>query len=348
MFQTEPIIYLQSLGNEWLTPLMILITSMGSSSFFAVLIIMITFGIDFKRGFLLFQLLLWTGMITETLKTVIAFPRPDFVDNRVFNLEYGIKNTSPFSGNGPEGIFQFPDKQILEAFRLQDKFMHSPFGFPSGHVALTAALWGGSANLFNSILIKRMMPLAIVLMAFSRMYLGRHFLGDVLGGAVVGLISLIVFIYFLKSPLKSDFFEKQSFEFTFRRQNLLFYFFMFVVPILLTALSFINPDAAGFFLGTNLAYVLIIRKGLPNNAGNSVQRTSRVFIAFLLFGASTLVLDTICEMSGITNHLDFTLIEFIKTFIPSVTIWISVAFCTKLGLYARDYEDYRPPKSLVK
>ncbi len=348
MFQTEPILYLQSLGNEWLTLLMILITSTGSSSFFAVLIIMITFGIDFKRGFLLFHLLLWTGMITETLKTLIAFPRPDFVDNRVLNLEYGIKNTSPFSGNGLKGIFQFPDKQILEAFRLQDKFMHSPFGFPSGHVALTAALWGGSANLFNNMLLKRMMPLAIVLMAFSRMYLGRHFLGDVLGGAVVGLISLIVFTYFLKSPLKSDFFEKQSFEFTFRRHNLLFYSFMFVVPILLTALSFISPDVAGFFLGTNLAYILIIRKGIPHDAGNATQRTSRVFIAFLLFGVSSVLLNTMFEVSGAISHLNFTLIEFIKTFIPSFTIWISVAVCTKLGLYAGDNEGYKPLKTLVE
>lgn len=342
MFQTEPILYLQSLGNEWFTFLMILVTTMGSSSFLVAMIVMITFGVDFRKGFLLFQLLLWTGMVTEILKALVAFPRPDFVDNRVLNLEYGIKNTSPFSGNELEGIFQLPDKQVLKAFRIQEAFTLSPFGFPSGHVAITTALWGGSATVFNNRIIRILTPFVIVVMAFSRVYLGRHFIGDVLGGVIIGLIFLVIFTHFLKSPLKDDFFKKESFEFAFRRQNILFYSFMFVIPILLTALSLINADVAGFFLGTNLAYVLIIRKGIPDDTGNAAQRATRVFIAFLLFGVSTLILDAGFETAGTVNYLHFTLTEFLKTFIPSFTIWISVVVCTKLDLYRRDKEVYEP------
>jgi membrane-associated phospholipid phosphatase len=140
LFQTEPIIYLQSLGSEWFTFFMILITTMGSSAFLAAVIISITFGVSFRKGFLLFQLLIWTGLITEIFKTLIAFPRPDFVDNRVLNLEYGVKNTSPFRGNGSEGLFELPDKEVLETFRLQKTLTPLSYGFPSGHVALTTAL----------------------------------------------------------------------------------------------------------------------------------------------------------------------------------------------------------------
>lgn len=140
MFQTEPIIYLQSLGAPWFTFLMILLTTLGSSAVLVAITVIITFGFDFKRGFLLFQLLIWTGLVTETLKVLVAFPRPDFVDNRVLNLESGIENTSPFNGNGSGGIFKLPDKQILKAFRLQEAFTLSSFGFPSGHVSLTTAL----------------------------------------------------------------------------------------------------------------------------------------------------------------------------------------------------------------
>ena len=114
MFQTEPILYLQSLGTEWFTFLMIIITSMGSSAFFAGIIIIGTLGIDFKKGFLLFQLLLWSALLTETIKALIAFPRPDFVDSRVLNLEDGIENTSPFNGNGESGFFNLQDSEILE------------------------------------------------------------------------------------------------------------------------------------------------------------------------------------------------------------------------------------------
>lgn len=333
MFQTEPIIYLQSLGTQCFTFLMILITTMGSSSFLVAIIVIAIFGVDFKKGFLLFQLLLWTGLVTEILKILVAFPRQDFVDNRVLNLEFGMKNTSPFNGNGPKGVFKLPDSQILKAFRLQEAFTLSPFGFPSGHVALTTALWGGIATVFNNRIIRILTPLVIVFMAFSRVYLGRHFIEDVLGGAIVGLIFLGVFTHFLKSPLKDDFFKKESFEFAFRRQNLLFYSFMFVIPIIFIALSLVSADVAGVFLGTNVAYLLILRKGIPDDTGSAAQRTTRVFIALLLLGVSSLILDFWFKTAGTTNYLQFTLIGFLKTFIPASTIWVSVAVCTKLDLY---------------
>ena len=336
MFQTEPIIYLQSLGSEWFTFFMILITTMGSSAFLAAVIISITFGVNFRKGFLLFQLLIWTGLITEILKTIIAFPRPDFVDNRVLNLECGVKNTSPFRGNGPEGVFKLPDKEVLETFRLQETLTHSTFGFPSGHVALTTALWGGSSAIFNRRIIKNLAPVMVLLVAFSRMYLGRHFLGDVLGGATVGLIILTVFTLFLKSPLKDDFFKKENFDFAFRRQNLILYFFMFVVPPVLTALSLISADVAGFFLGTNAAYVMVIRKGLPDDTGSVKQRALRILVALLLFAISSLILAVGFDAIETTAYFSFKFIEFLKTFVPASTIWVSVVVCTKLNLYRRD------------
>lgn len=338
MFQTEPILYLQSLGNDWLTTLMILITSMGSSAFLVAIVIIITFGINFRKGFLLFQLLIWTGLITEIIKTVIAFPRPDFVDNRVINLEYGVKNTSPFSGDGPEGVLKLPDKEVLETFHLQETLTPSPFGFPSGHVAITTALWGGSSAIFNNRVIKKIAPVMVLLVALSRMYLGRHFLGDVLGGAIIGLIFLTAFALFLKSSLKDDFFNKENFDLAFRRQNLILYFIMFVVPSVLTALSLISADVAGFFLGTNAAYVLIIRKGLPDDTGSVEQRVLRILIALLLFGVSSLILAVGFDTIETAAYFSFKLIEFLKAFIPASTIWVSVVVCTKLNLYRREKE----------
>ncbi|WP_440948043.1 phosphatase PAP2 family protein [Methanosarcina sp. T3] len=309
---------------------------MGSAAFFAGIIIITTFGIDFKKGFLLFQLLLWTALITETFKALIAFPRPDFVDNRVLNLEYGIKNTSPFDVNGETGFFKLPDREVLEAFRLQEPLPDSPFGFPSGHVALTTVLWGGTSCVFNSRTVSRLAPAAMLLVAFSRMYLGRHFLGDVLGGAVLGLVILIAFTHFLKSPLKEEFFKKESFEPVFRQKNLFIYSIMFVVPVLLGALSLVSGEVTGFFLGANTAYLLIIRKGLPEDTGDAGQRATRVFIALMLFGVSTFVLDLGFTTVGTASSLGATLIEFLKAFIPALTIWVSAGLCTKPDLYGRE------------
>lgn len=336
MFQTELLVYLQSLGTQWFTLLMILITKMGSSRAIVAIIVIAIFGVDFKKGFLLLQLLLWTGLVTELLKVLVAFPRPDFVDNRIVNLEFGTKNSSSFIGNGEKGFFELPDKQILKAFRLQETLTPFSFGFPSGHVALTTALWGGCSIIFKSRMLKIITPFAITIIAFSRIYLGRHFIGDVLGGAIVGLILLIVFSYFLKSSLKDHFFKIENFELAFRPKNLLFYSFMFIIPICFMALSLISTDAAGFVLGTNVAYLLIIRKGIPDNTGNTKQRAIRASIALLLLGFSSLVLDLWYKTAVTTNYLQFTLMGLLKTFIPACTIWVSVVVCRKLELYVTE------------
>jgi membrane-associated phospholipid phosphatase len=348
LFQTEPILYLQSLGNDWLTSLMILITSMGSSAFLVIIIIIITFGINFRKGVLLFQLLIWTGLTTEIIKTVIAFPRPDYVDNRVLNLEHGVRSTSPFNGSGPDGIFELPDRKVLETFRLQEALSPSPFGFPSGHVAITTALWGGSSTIFNSEKIKTMAPFMVLLVALSRMYLGRHFLGDILGGAIIGLLFLTAFTLFLKSSLKDDFFKKENFELTFRTKNLIIYLFLFVIPLVLIASSMISAEVAGFFLGTNAAYVLIIRKGLPDDAGSSGQKILRIFIGLLLFGISSFVLDVGFDNIETVAYFSLTFIEFLKAFIPASTIWVSVVVCTKLNLYRREREFLSGRKGTLK
>ena len=384
MFQTEFIFYLQSHLNYCFTNCMIHITQMGYPSLIVPIIVLAIFGVDFKKGFLLLQLFLWTDLVTTALKILVEYPRPYYVgkkainlennatstshcgDKKVINLENNTTSTSLFSGNGIKDIFALPDNQTLKTFQLEEACKLSSLGFPSGHVSLTTVLWEGIATVFNSRLIRILTPFAIVLMAFSRVYLGKHFIGDVFGGFIVGLISLGVFKYFLKSPLKRDFFKKESFELVLRRQNLIFYCFMFVIPIILITLSLVrlqplNPctvadlfGMVGPIFGMNIAYLLIIRKGIPSDTGSTEQRATRAFIAFLLFEVSKIILETcfctgqmgdhyLCTMAETINYqpfafLQYALIGFLKAFIPVFTIWVSVVICTKLNLYRKNEE----------
>jgi membrane-associated phospholipid phosphatase len=353
MFQTDPILHLQqALGNQiqcFAHQFMIPITNMGNPQYLIPIIIVVIFGVDFKKGFLLFQLFLWTNLVTETFKALVGFPRPDFVDKNVINLETACPKNTSFSGNGNKEIFSLPDEKILKAFRQGS----CDFGFPSGHVSLTTALWGGIATIFNNRIIRILTPFVIVLMASSRVYLGRHFIGDVLGGAVVGLISLFVFAHFLKSPLKNDFFKKESFELALRRRNLFFYFFFFIFPIMLIVLplvsfhiALVSSNTAGYFFGMNIAYLLIIRKGIPYDTGSAEQKAKRAFIALLLFTVSKNILEFLFSAAGKINCPEikcleinchgFILTDFLKTFIPVFTIWVSVVICTKLNLYRKN------------
>ncbi len=330
---------------------MVLITSMGSSSFYAAVIIIITFGIDFRRGILLFQLLLWTGAITEVLKVVFAMPRPYYVDSRVLNLESGEPNISPFTGKGASSFFGLPDSEMLEAFRAEvtaggSHPFYSLYGFPSGHVSTTTALWGGAALIFGKRVIWKIIPAVILLMAFTRMYLGRHFLGDVIGGAILGLLLLIAFSGFLRSPVCKAFFRKESFFPATGSPNILsrsilfpsilFYTFMFIVPLLLAALSLIGPDIAGFLTGTNAAYLLVIRKGLPSNAGSRGKRVSCVLVALLNFATASFITAVAIDITGAASFLGPDIIEFAEAFVPAATIWISVEICSRLGMYGKE------------
>jgi hypothetical protein len=289
---------------------------------------------------------MWTDMVTDILKILVGFPRPYYVDKKVINLENNITSTSSFSGNEIKGIFALPDNQILNTFRLQEAYKSGSLGFPSGHVSLTTALWGGSVTVFDNRLIKILTPFAMVLMAFSRVYLGKHFIGDVVGGAIVGLISIVVFEYFLKSSLKQDFFKKESFELAFRRENLFFYCFMFVIPIFLVALSLahynpLNFESVGYFFGMNVAYIFTIRTGIPVDTRTAEQRITRAFIALLLFMVSKNILEFLFCATGKINCPEinchgFILMDFLKTFIPLFTIWVSVVICTKLNLYRKN------------
>ncbi len=200
MFQTEPIIYLQSLGNQWFTHLMIQITNMGTTPFLVPIIVVAIFGVDVKKGFLLFQLFLWTNMVTETLKILVGFPRPDFVDNRVINLELGLKNTSPFSGNVMKSIFALPDKQILKVFRLQEA---CKFGFPSGHVSLTTALWGGIAIIFNNRIIRIFTPFVIGLNGFFKSIPRETFHWRCIGWSYCRINFPSLFCAFSQKPYKT-------------------------------------------------------------------------------------------------------------------------------------------------
>ncbi len=60
VFQTEVIEFLQSFSTEWLTDFLLLVSRLGYTSFYIPVLILITFGLDFRKGFLLTQMIATT------------------------------------------------------------------------------------------------------------------------------------------------------------------------------------------------------------------------------------------------------------------------------------------------
>ena len=81
--------------------------------------------------------------------------------------------------------------------------------FPSGHTVIATCVWG-LLSLFDR--FPKPAALAIVLaVMLSRLYLGMHYIGDVLGGALLGLGLLLV--YTRVWPAIARWFSKRSFGF---------------------------------------------------------------------------------------------------------------------------------------
>ena len=86
---------------------------------------------------------------------------------------------------------------VVEHYRSQGEFS---YGFPSGHTSVSVTLWGAFALLFRKKWIQYVSIALIVLIPFSRIYLGVHFLADVIGGYVLGSIILWIFYQLILKP----------------------------------------------------------------------------------------------------------------------------------------------------
>lgn len=86
-------------------------------------------------------------------------------------------------------------------------FHPTDFSFPSGHASIAAAFYGYLAFILVRLLPERyrwpiviFASLLIIAVAFSRIYLGVHYLSDVIGGLAIGLVALAVGIRFRRFP----------------------------------------------------------------------------------------------------------------------------------------------------
>jgi len=330
MFQTEIMIGLQALRSDPLTWLMKLITATGYYSFIATLIIAVMLGISLRKGFLLFQLFAWTGMASELCKGLFGLPRPFFVDNRILCLESGWDSATPLHAQGATSFFALPPRSVIDAFRTQTL----SFGFPSGHVSGSVAIWGGLAVFFRKRWLAWLAPIFVTLVALSRMYLGVHFLGDALGGALLGGLMLLLAWRLVGNPGSQErFFAAARLGAGAALPRLVYVAVMFILPMLLFIFSVIPAAFAGYFIGLNTAFTLILRQGPPNESASLPVRALRMLLGGLIF----LFLNWVLGLGIGWFHLSHAPWPvFISTGLGCfLTFRISLPLFVRLGLYKK-------------
>ncbi|MFH2107398.1 MAG: phosphatase PAP2 family protein [Chrysiogenia bacterium] len=329
MFLTEINIVLQSLASDGLTWLMRQITTTGNYQFVIGMVIAVMLGVSLRKGFLLFQIIALTAVVSEIAKQFFGLPRPFFVDSRVLCLEPGWDIATPFRAMGGNSFLALPVPEVINVYRLKNL----SFGFPSGHVSGAIAMWGGLAAVFRSRILAWLAPFAIMLIAFTRMYLGVHFLADVIGGALLGG-SLLFFAWRL---IGSDSGRERFFAAAMTRVSsflpgILYFFFLFVLPLLLALFSLLSAKFAGFYIGLNAAFTLALRSGLPQDTGSLTMRLLRVLLGGLLFWLLSLALRLVLALipAAAGSAWGIFLAAGLGTFL---TLWGGLQLFLRLGLY---------------
>jgi membrane-associated phospholipid phosphatase len=332
MFQTEINIALQSLASDSLTWLMRQLTATGYYHFIMGLIIAIMLGVDLRKGFILFQIIAWTAIVNEIAKKLFGMPRPFFADSRVICLEKGWDAAATFRAMGGEDFFSLPARQVIDAFRLRG----INFGFPSGHVSTGIAIWGGLAVVFRKKFLAWLAPFMVVLLAFSRLYLGVHFLADILGGALLGSLTLML-TYFMIGSREGQrrFFAAAQTKIVAALPVIAYFFLLFILPLLLAVFSLFDARFAGFFIGLNAAFTLAFRSILPSDHGPLLVRLFRLLLGGLIFLLLNHALPKVLALLLATNGTFWP--KFLVAGLCSfLTIWISLQLFARLGLYKKE------------
>jgi undecaprenyl-diphosphatase len=80
------------------------------------------------------------------------------------------------------------DPEIGHLVHLVNNYCGGAYGFVSGHAANSFALTTFVSLLFRKKWVTTCMVLWAALVAYSRIYLGVHYPGDVIGGAIIGAV----------------------------------------------------------------------------------------------------------------------------------------------------------------
>ncbi|MCK4766095.1 MAG: phosphatase PAP2 family protein [Candidatus Aminicenantes bacterium] len=330
MFQTEIIIWLQSFASDFLTVFFKFFTGIGRGNATVPIVVAIMFGVNFRFGFLLAHAVVWNGLITDFLKNFFALPRPANVDSNVLLPEKGYPNPTTFESMGAKSFFGKLPGEVVEHLRVH---RIDSWGFPSGHAGNAVTLWGSLALHFKKTWVRAAAIIFIICITLSRMYLGRHFLADVLGGLFIGVSVTIVFYKFVFKNEKLWVYLFEEKKIGLDRKSLIFTGYFLLLPLLLFFLPHVNPRVTAVLLGLNISFILLRFRGLPEESGGILKRIARVLISAVLFFGMLFLLTKVAEIlfAGRTDVSDC----FVLVIATAVSVWAAAGICIKLGLYSR-------------
>lgn len=330
MFQTELLIWIQS----WATHAWTVFFSFWSlyTIWVIPLVLIVFFGINARAGFVLIQALVWDMTASLNLKELVRLPRPCSVDSRVALPGEGGPNRTPFNARGADGFWGGLPDDVVNAFRAEP---FDSWGFPSGHTSSATTFGGLIVGIFRRPWVRLLLGALLVCVPLSRLYLGRHFLADVLAGYALGTLLVLVFYFgVFKRAWFREFFTSPWKLTPWNLTTAVWVLMMLLAPPLFLLLPGTPWEGAGSLLGFNLGFCWVKFRGMPPDAGTPPQRVGRVLTAGALYAA----------LEGAGRYLGLLVWSGgdppVYRFFRAVTVLAllvrgTIGICTRWGFYRR-------------
>jgi membrane-associated phospholipid phosphatase len=270
MFNTTINHLLQSLDNPIIYWFLNIVSILGSLYCIIFILFSLIGGVDFRKGFLVAYIFGWTILLTIVSKDYFDYPRPLAVDNTLksFGVEKVAKNLAPLQ---PSGFFELFSDELLSKTRESNI---ERTGFPSGHTSSQVAIWIGLALLLRKRWLWIFSVSFVILTMLSRLFLAKHYLGDVSGGLVLGLLIVGIIYYFI---------HRFNLEVPDRLNRVQIIFFSLPL-VLLFFYKHLPAFQTGSTIGLSLAYLFIVYKwGNPVLPTSITKKILNVFIYFIVF-----------------------------------------------------------------
>lgn len=273
LFSENTNIYLQSLGNPFFDNLFKAITNLGSEPAYILLASLIFWCFSKKSGIRAMYVIIFSAFTAIIAKNIFGMPRP------------------------PEVLH---------------KIQEDGFGFPSGHAQVSSGFWGYVGfSTKNSRLITAGI-IAILSISLSRIYLGVHYAGDVIGGIIFGLS--VALIFFKTEPIVTNKLERLG--------SVSKYSAAVALPLILVAIASMQHgllkeqvEIGLVMAGIGVGYILEEERVRFADATNNRQRIKRAVAGAAILGIIYLISSMLLSINSNFIFFKYAALGFASTFI---------------------------------
>jgi membrane-associated phospholipid phosphatase len=273
LFSENANVFFRDIGTPLLDTSFKFLTNAGSEPVYILLASLIFWCLNKKTGLRILYVILFSAYIALLAKNVFGMPRPPAYLHKV---------------------------------------TENDFGFPSGHAQVSSSFWGYLGLRSKRTLIIIIGAIAVILVSLSRLYLGVHYPGDVVGGIIFGL--LVAFISYRMEPGILKILNKQS-----RNSK---YLIALSLPVILVLISSFQGglmkeqvELGIVMASVGFGYLLEEEKVRFCDLKNKKQKVKRALVGILILGMIYLISGVLSLIYPVFIYVKYGALGFSSVFI---------------------------------